>query len=106
MQERSEEEIIKAIKDKKNTDFCGVYELFYHDKLKQECFKIQHQYDDDPYASDPMFSSAKVSDCASSTTSKRPKHFKTLKNLLMNHEGGERAHSAHKSSQSQHSYNH
>jgi phage gp16-like protein len=42
LRERSEEEIIKAIKDKKNTDFCGIYELFYHDKLKQECFKIQH----------------------------------------------------------------
>jgi hypothetical protein len=40
LQNRTEEEIIKAIKDKKNTDFCGIYELYNHDKLKKECFKI------------------------------------------------------------------
>lgn len=55
MQGRSEEEIVKIIKDKKNTDFCGIYELYYHDNLKKECFKIQHQLDDD---SDPFDSNA------------------------------------------------
>ncbi len=40
LQGRSEEEVVKTIKDKKNTDFCGVYELLYHDNLKQECFKL------------------------------------------------------------------
>jgi len=25
---RTEEEVVKTIKDKKNTDFCGIYELY------------------------------------------------------------------------------
>ena len=33
----SQEDIIKAIREKKNTEFCGVYELLYHDKVKSEC---------------------------------------------------------------------
>jgi hypothetical protein len=36
----TEEEVIKAIKEKKNTDFCGIYELYSHDKLKKECLNI------------------------------------------------------------------
>jgi hypothetical protein len=33
------EEVIKAIKEKRNTDFCGIYELYYHDKMKRMCFE-------------------------------------------------------------------
>lgn len=33
------DEVIKAIKEKKNTDFCGIYELLNHDKLKTKCFE-------------------------------------------------------------------
>jgi len=36
---KSKDEVIAAIKEKKNTDFCGVYELFYHDKLKKNCMR-------------------------------------------------------------------
>jgi hypothetical protein len=34
--------VVLAIKEKRNTDFCGVYELYYHDKVKRECFMSQH----------------------------------------------------------------
>jgi len=32
-------EIVEAIKHKKNTDYCGIYELMYHEKMKKDCFK-------------------------------------------------------------------
>ena len=35
---RSEEEIIKSIKENRNTDNCGVYELLHHESLKKCCF--------------------------------------------------------------------
>ena len=38
MQGKSPEEIEKLIRDKKNNEICGIYELMYHDKLKKECF--------------------------------------------------------------------
>ena len=34
--------------NKRNTDYCGAYELMKHDKLKKECFKLDgpngHKY--------------------------------------------------------------
>jgi hypothetical protein len=35
------EEVAKAIQEKKNTEFCGVYELLFHDQLKKQCFQSQ-----------------------------------------------------------------
>jgi hypothetical protein len=32
---------VKAVKEKKNTDFCGIYELINHEKLKKKCFESQ-----------------------------------------------------------------
>lgn len=29
--------MVKNIKEKKNTDFCGTYELMCHDKMKKSC---------------------------------------------------------------------
>lgn len=43
LQGRTKEDIVKAVKDKKNTDFCGIYELYFHDKLKKECLNIQQK---------------------------------------------------------------
>ena len=34
LQNRTYEEMIKAIREKRNNEFCGVYELLTHDKLK------------------------------------------------------------------------
>lgn len=34
------EEVCQDILNKRNTDYCGAYELMKHDKLKSECFKI------------------------------------------------------------------
>ena len=31
------------ILNKRNTDYCGAYELMKHDKLKNECFQIAGQ---------------------------------------------------------------
>lgn len=33
------EDVIKSIKEKRNTDYCGIYELYYHEKLKKLCFE-------------------------------------------------------------------
>lgn len=38
-----EDEVIKAIKDKKNTEFCGVYELLHQDKMKKLYFSVSPQ---------------------------------------------------------------
>jgi hypothetical protein len=80
---RNEDEVVKTIKDKKNTDFCGIYELYYHDNLKKECFKIQHQGEEgatgsgayeeeyDPFASNNnQYSSNKMSSTSCSSSSK------------------------------------
>ena len=34
------DDVCQDILNKKNTDYCGAYELMKHDKLKSECFKI------------------------------------------------------------------
>ena len=34
------DEVCQDILNKRNTDYCGAYELMKHDKLKSECFKI------------------------------------------------------------------
>eukprot|EP00347_Sterkiella_histriomuscorum_P016119 403354418 len=34
-------EIVRCIQEKRNTDFCGIYELYYHDKIKRECLSQQ-----------------------------------------------------------------
>ena len=34
------DEVCQDILNKRNTDYCGAYELIKHDKLKNECFKI------------------------------------------------------------------
>jgi len=34
------DEVCQDILNKRNTDYCGAYELMNHDKLKSECFKI------------------------------------------------------------------
>jgi hypothetical protein len=62
---KSKEEVIAAIKEKKNTDFCGVYELFYHDKLKKNCMKKNK-------------SQLKLCEQSENSTQKHD-HFKTLK---------------------------
>lgn len=36
---KSFEEVCQDILNKRNTDYCGAYELMRHDKLKKECFK-------------------------------------------------------------------
>jgi len=38
---KSFEEVCQDIMNKRNTDYCGAYELIKHDKLKNECFKIK-----------------------------------------------------------------
>lgn len=35
------DDVCQDILNKKNTDYCGAYELMKHDKLKSECFKIK-----------------------------------------------------------------
>lgn len=35
------DEVCQDILNKRNTDYCGAYELIKHDKLKKECFKNQ-----------------------------------------------------------------
>ncbi len=37
------EEVQKSIKEKKNCDFTGVYEILSHDKLKKQCFSNQQE---------------------------------------------------------------
>jgi len=37
---KSFDEVCQDIMNKRNTDYCGAYELMKHDKLKNECFKI------------------------------------------------------------------
>ena len=37
---KSPEEVCQDIQNKRNTDYCGAYELMKHDKLKNECFKV------------------------------------------------------------------
>jgi hypothetical protein len=37
------DEVCQDILNKRNTDYCGAYELMKHDKLKSECFKIAGQ---------------------------------------------------------------
>ena len=39
MQGRPREEVIRNIREKKNTDYCGMYELYYQEKLKRDCFE-------------------------------------------------------------------
>ena len=36
---KTSEEIRKAISEKRNTDYCGIYELLSHEKLKKKCFE-------------------------------------------------------------------
>jgi hypothetical protein len=38
---KSFDEVCKDILNKRNTDYCGAYELMRHDKLKNECFKVK-----------------------------------------------------------------
>jgi hypothetical protein len=38
---KSFDEVSQDILNKRNTDYCGAYELMKHDKLKNECFKIK-----------------------------------------------------------------
>jgi len=38
---KSFEEVSQDILNKRNTDYCGAYELIKHDKIKNECFKIK-----------------------------------------------------------------
>ena len=38
--QKSFEEVKHDIMNKRNTDYCGAYELMKHDKLKNECFKV------------------------------------------------------------------
>ena len=38
---KSIEEVCHDIMNKRNTDYCGAYELMKHDKLKSECFKVK-----------------------------------------------------------------
>ncbi|CDW76900.1 snf1-related protein kinase catalytic subunit alpha kin10 [Stylonychia lemnae] len=42
LQGRNYQDVLQSIQEKKNTDYCGVYELFYHDKIKKECFQQQN----------------------------------------------------------------
>ena len=39
------EEVCQDILNKRNTDYCGAYELMKHDKLKNECFKTDQKKD-------------------------------------------------------------
>ncbi len=45
IQERTFEDIVQAIKEKRNTDFCGVYELYNHDKIKRKCLGVKKVQD-------------------------------------------------------------
>lgn len=36
---KSFDEVCQDILNKRNTDYCGAYELMKHDKIKKECFK-------------------------------------------------------------------
>lgn len=38
---KSFDEVCQDIMNKRNTDYCGAYELMKHDKLKNECFKLK-----------------------------------------------------------------
>jgi hypothetical protein len=40
---KSFDEVCQDILNKRNTDYCGAYELIKHDKLKKECFKLNPQ---------------------------------------------------------------
>jgi hypothetical protein len=42
------DEVVKSIKEKKNTDYCGVYELMHHNKLKNECFEEELRKKENP----------------------------------------------------------
>lgn len=42
---KSFDEVSQDILNKRNTDYCGAYELMKHDKLKNECFKIKGKED-------------------------------------------------------------
>lgn len=42
---KSFEEVSQDILNKRNTDYCGAYELMKHDKLKNECFRINKNED-------------------------------------------------------------
>ena len=33
------DEVCQDIMNKRNTEYCGAYELMKHDKIKHECFK-------------------------------------------------------------------
>jgi hypothetical protein len=37
--EKHLEEVRKSIKEKRNNDLCGIYELLSHEKLKKLCFE-------------------------------------------------------------------
>jgi hypothetical protein len=83
---RSEEEIIKAIKEKKNTDFCGIYELLYHDKMKKDCLNIQNTNNSSSHPDDDPLTSAFSSSSPRSTSNQggsKLKQFRTLKHTLM-----------------------
>jgi carbon catabolite-derepressing protein kinase len=41
--QKSFEEVCQDILNKRNTEYCGAYELMKHDKLKNECFKTAKQ---------------------------------------------------------------
>ena len=43
VQGKSYDEVVQAIREKKNTDFCGIYELFNHDKVKKLCSHMLNQ---------------------------------------------------------------
>ena len=51
---KSFDDVCQDILNKKNTDYCGAYELMKHDKLKSECFKIK-----DPRASGKLSTTKK-----------------------------------------------
>jgi hypothetical protein len=42
------DEVCQDILNKRNTDYCGAYELIKHDKIKNECFKTKRQGNDSP----------------------------------------------------------
>jgi hypothetical protein len=39
----TQQQVIKAIQDHKNCDFCAVYELMLHNKQKKEFIQLQKQ---------------------------------------------------------------
>lgn len=41
---KSFEEVCQDILNKRNTDYCGAYELIKHDKIKNECFKTKKSH--------------------------------------------------------------